>query len=119
MGSLTSISIDTSGKITGLFSNGLLKEMGQVVLAKFNNPDGLERIGGNLFQVSPNSGSTIIGAAGETVSASVVSKTLEMSNVDLSEEFVKMIVAQRGFQANARVISTGDEMLTDLINLKR
>ncbi len=119
MGNLTSIDVDASGTITGLFSNGMLKEMGQVVLAKFNNPDGLMRTGENLFQVSPNSGNTIIGAAGETITADVVSKSLEMSNVDLSEEFVRMIVAQRGFQANARVITTGDEMLTDLINLKR
>jgi len=119
MGNLTSISVDASGTITGLFSNGMLKEMGQVVLAKFNNPDGLVRSGGNLYQVSPNSGNTIVGAAGETISANIVSNSLEMSNVDLSEEFVRMIVAQRGFQANARVITTGDEMLTDLINLKR
>jgi flagellar hook protein FlgE len=69
--------------------------------------------------VSPNSGHAMTGAAGETISATVVSKSLEMSNVDLSEEFVRMIVAQRGFQANARVITTGDEMLTDLMNLKR
>ncbi len=119
MGNLTSISFDASGTITGLFSNGMLREMGQVVLAKFNNPDGLLRSGENLYQISPNSGNTIVGAAGETISASVVSESLEMSNVDLSEEFVRMIVAQRGFQANARVITTGDEMLTELINLKR
>lgn len=119
MGNLTSISVDTAGKITGLFSNGTLKEMGQVVLSKFNNPDGLMRVGGNLYQVSPNSGHSIVGAAGSTISATVVSKSLEMSNVDLSEEFVRMIVSQRGFQANARVITTGDEMLTDLMNLKR
>jgi flagellar hook protein FlgE len=119
MGNLTSISVDSIGKITGLFSNGTVKDMGQVVLASFNNPDGLTRVGSNLYQISPNSGHAMVGAAGETISATVVSKSLEMSNVDLSEEFVRMIVAQRGFQANARVITTGDEMLTDLMNLKR
>ncbi|MCK4546017.1 MAG: flagellar hook-basal body complex protein [Candidatus Eisenbacteria sp.] len=119
MGDLTSISADPSGKITGLFSNGTVKDMGQVVLAKFKNPEGLVRAGGNLYEISPNSGHAMVGAAGETISAKIVSKSLEMSNVDLSEEFVRMIVAQRGFQANARVITTGDEMLTDLMNLKR
>ncbi|MBN1826859.1 MAG: flagellar hook-basal body complex protein [Candidatus Eisenbacteria bacterium] len=119
MGNLNTISIDASGKITGLFTNGTLRDMGQVVLAKFNNPDGLNRVGGSLYQVSPNSGHIITGAAGTTIGASINSKSLEMSNVDLSEEFVQMITAQRGFQANSRVITSGDEILQELINIKR
>ncbi|MFH1278422.1 MAG: flagellar hook-basal body complex protein [Candidatus Eisenbacteria bacterium] len=119
MGNLSEITVDTSGKITGLFTNGVLRNMGQVVLSTFKNPDGLTRIGGNLYQVSPNSGHSITGAAGTTIDASIVSKSLEMSNVDLAEEFTRMITAQRGFQANARVITSGDEILMDLMNLKR
>lgn len=119
MGNLNTISIDESGKITGLFSNGTLRDMGQVVLAKFNNPDGLERLGGGLMHVSPNSGHVITGAAGATIGASINSKNLEMSNVDLADEFVRMITAQRGFQANSRVITTSDEILMELINIKR
>ncbi len=119
MGNLNSIAIGGDGKITGIFSNGILQDLGQVVLAKFANEDGLFRTGGNLYQQSSNSGQAIVGAAGVNLDATVVSRTLEMSNVDLAEQFVNMIVAQRGFQANARVITTGDEMTTELINLKR
>ncbi len=119
MGNLNSISIGADGKIQGVFSNGVLRDMGQVVLAKFANGDGLMRAGGNLLMESANSGQAIIGAAGTNVDARIASGALEMSNVDLAEEFVNMIVAQRGFQANARVITTGDEMTTELINLKR
>jgi len=118
-GMLSSISIDQAGVISGHFSNGVLRDLGQVVLARFNNPEGLERVSGGLFQASTNSGDSIVGEAGSTVPASISSGTLEMSNVDLAEEFVQMIINQRGFQANARVITTGDEIMTDLINLKR
>lgn len=118
-GMLSSISIDQAGVISGHFSNGVLRSLGQVVLARFNNPEGLERVSGGLFRSSTNSGESIVGEAGTTVPGRIASGTLEMSNVDLAEEFVQMIVNQRGFQANARVITTGDEIMTDLINLKR
>jgi flagellar hook protein FlgE len=118
-GTLSSISIDNAGVISGHFSNGVLQDLGQLVLARFNNPDGLSRVSGSLYQTTTNSGDGIVGAAGVTVPGTITSGALEMSNVDLSEEFVRMIVAQRGFQANARVITTGDEIMTDLINLKR
>jgi len=118
-GTLSSISIDQAGTIAGHFTNGILQTMGQVVLARFNNPDGLERVSGSLYQIGLNTNEAVIGAAGSTVPAQIVSGTLEGSNVDLSEEFVSMIVAQRGFQANARVITTGDQMMGDLINLKQ
>jgi flagellar hook protein FlgE len=118
-GMLSSISIDQAGVISGHFSNGVLRDLGQIVLARFNNPEGLERVSGSLYRASTNSGESTVGEAGTTVPASISSGTLEMSNVDLAEEFVQMIVNQRGFQANARVITTGDEIMTDLINLKR
>ncbi len=119
MGNLNSIAIGADGKIAGLFSNGIVQDLAQVVLARFANPDGLTRSGGNQYFASTNSGMAIVGEAGTAVDANITSRALEMSNVDLSEEFVNMIVAQRGFQANARVISTGDEMTQELINLKR
>ena len=118
-GALSSISIDQSGTIAGHFSNGVLRALGQVVLARFNNPDGLERVSGGLYQVGLNTTEAVIGAAGASVPATIQSGALEGSNVDLSEEFVSMIVAQRGFQANARVITTGDQLMGDLINLKQ
>ncbi len=119
MGNLNSISIGADGRISVLFSNGVVKDLAQVVLARFANPDGLTRTGGNLYLASANSGMAVVGEAGTVVDGKITSRALEMSNVDLSEEFVNMIVAQRGFQANARVITTGDEMTTELINLKR
>lgn len=119
MGSLSSLSIDAAGTIAGHFSNGVLQTLGQVVLARFNNPDGLERVSGSMYQIGLNTTEAVVGAAGSTVPAQIVSGSLEGSNVDLSEEFVSMIVAQRGFQANARVITAGDQMMGDLINLKQ
>lgn len=119
MGTLTSIAIDSSGIITGAFSNGVTKQIAQIVLAKFNNPAGLEKIGDGLYVASSNSGIAMKGEAGKVVSASISSGALEMSNVDLAEEFVRMVVAQRGFQANARILSASDEMLTELVNLTR
>lgn len=119
MGTLTSIAIDRNGIITGAFSNGVTKQIAQIVLAKFNNPAGLEKIGDGLYITSSNSGIAMKGEAGKVVSASISSGALEMSNVDLAEEFVKMVVAQRGFQANARMLSASDDMLTELVNLTR
>jgi flagellar hook protein FlgE len=89
------------------------------MLAKFNNPAGLEKIGDGLYIPSNNSGLAIKGAPGQIVSASLSAGALEMSNVDLAEEFVNMIVAQRGFQANARVLTASDDMLSEVVNIKR
>jgi flagellar hook protein FlgE len=88
-------------------------------IARFNNPSGLTKVGGNLFQQSANSGTVNHGISGKEGRGSVNAGYLEMSNVDLSEEFTEMIVAQRGFQANTRIITTSDEILQELINLKR
>ena len=118
-GDLDNISIDRTGKITGTFTNGVTQTLARLVLATFNNPSGLLRVGDNAYRTSGNSGNSIIGIAGESIRSEIVPGTLEMSNVDLAQEFTNMIIAQRGFQANSRVITTSDEMLTELVNLKR
>lgn len=119
MGELERISIGEDGSITGSFSNGVIKLLGQIMLATFNNPGGLLRTKDNLFITSANSGTPVIAAAGNGVRATIHSGALEQSNVDLAEEFTKLIVAQRGFQANARIITTSDELLAEVTNLKR
>ncbi|MBX6365779.1 MAG: flagellar hook protein FlgE [Gemmatimonadetes bacterium] len=119
MGLLERISIDPTGTITGAFTNGVTQTLGQIVLADFNNPAGLVRIGNNMYAVSANSGAPVLGYAGEGSQSTVTSGALEMSNVDLAQEFTNMITAQRGFQSNARVITASDEMLQELVNLKR
>lgn len=118
-GILTSISIDQNGKILGSFSNGTILTLGQVLLAEFNNPGGLTKSGENLFELSGNSGIATVVSPGESTSSVIVSGALEQSNVDLADEFTKMIMAQRGFQSNARVIATSDEFLNEVVNLKR
>jgi len=117
-GTLESFNIGSSGEINGVYSNGLVTTLGQLALAKFSNSSGLTKAGGNLFQESINSGTANINVAGEG-RGSIAAGTLEMSNVDLSEEFTEMISAQRGFQANTRIITTSDEILQELVNLKR
>ena len=118
-GDLENISVDTRGVITGYFSNGVTRSLAQVALATFSNPGGLVRNGDNNYSESSNSGSAVIGFAGGTTSSTLTPGTLEASNVDISQEFTDMIIAQRGFQANARVITTADEMLNELVNLRR
>ncbi|RIW36462.1 flagellar hook-basal body complex protein [Bacillus salacetis] len=117
-GSLESFNIGSMGEINGVYSNGEITTIGYLALAKFSNPSGLTKAGGNSFQQSVNSGTPNINVAGEG-RGTVVSGSLEMSNVDLSEEFTEMITAQRGFQANTRIITTSDEILQELVNLKR
>ncbi len=118
-GNLGSISINGHGEITGLFTNGVTQKLGQLVLASFNNPSGLTSTGNNLYMTSANSGTPVAGKAGEIIQAEILPGYLEMSNVDLAQEFTNMIVAQRGFQANARVITTSDSMLNEMVNIKR
>lgn len=119
MGYLQNIAIDQTGTITGSFTNGVTLTLGQIVLADFNNPSGLMRVGDNMYAVSANSGEAVLNYAGAGSQSQITSGALEMSNVDLAQEFSNMITAQRGFQSNARVISTSDEMLQELVNLKR
>ena len=118
-GSLDMVSTDSGGVLTGIFTNGQSKALAQIALATFSNPGGLLKEGGNLYQISNNSGLPNIGTADSGGRGSIAVGKLEMSNVDLAQEFTNMIVTQRGFQANSRVITTSDEMLQDLINIKR
>ena len=119
IGYLIGYSVGDDGLIEGQFSNGQNKALGQVATATFANPGGLVRQGDSAFRTSVNSGEPLIGVAGTGNRGLLSSGTLEMSNVDLSREFTNLIVAQRGFQANSRVITTTDELLSDLVNIKR
>ncbi len=118
-GSLKSYSIDGTGKVIGEFSNGMIRDIGQVAMARFANPAGLMKTGNTAFVESNNSGLKQIGQAGTAGFGSIASSSLEMSNVDLSLEFTEMIVTQRGLQANSRIITTSDEVLQEVVNLKR
>jgi flagellar hook protein FlgE len=118
-GTLQNFSIDRTGLITGAFTNGVNVSLAQIVLADFNNPGGLQRVGDNMYATSGNSGGAVLGFALEGSQSFMTSGALEMSNVDLAQEFTNMIVAQRGFQANSRVITNADEMLQEVVNLKR
>ena len=118
-GSLQAFSVDSNGTISGRFSNGQLRALAQVVLARFPDPIGLTRTGKNTFSQSGNSGQPVTGTPDSAGLGRVLSNSLELSNVDLGESFIDMIAAQRGFQANSRVITTSDEILQELVNLKR
>lgn len=119
MGNLTNYSIGIDGTIQGVYDNGQVMNLARVALANFQNPAGLIQAGSSMFQESNNSGDCSIGAPGAKGMGAIIPGSLEMSNVDLSEEFTDMIVTQRGFQANSRLITTSDEMLEELVNLKR
>ena len=118
-GALESYSFGKDGTLIGLFSNGEQKALGRIALATFTNPGGLEKTGSNGYRTTFNSGTATVGAPGSTGLGALTGGALEMSNVDLSQEFTNLIVAQRGFQANARIITTSDEVLQELTNLKR
>ena len=116
---LTSYSIAADGKVRGVFSDGVQRDVCQLAVADFNNPMGLEKIGDTAFRESANSGAAQLGVAGEGQRGQVMAGALEMSNVDLSAEFTNLILAQRGFQASSRVITTSDQVLEELVNIKR
>ena len=118
-GTLQSFTINADGTIMGSFSNGLKSPVGRIALGTFANPVGLEKAGGSLYTTTVNSGDAQIGTAGTGGRGGLVGGALEMSNVDLSSEFTNLIIAQRGFQANSRVITTSDELLQELVNLTR
>jgi flagellar hook protein FlgE len=118
-GTLLSYALSDDGSLVGTFSNGKTQVLARVALATFVNPGGLEKTGSSQYVPSVNSGQPTIGTAGADGMGTIVSGSLEMSNVDLSQEFTNLIVAQRGFQANARIITTSDEVLQELTNLKR
>ena len=116
---LRSYNIGGDGIITGVFDDGSQRSLGQVALANFVNPEGLERAGDTAFRRSTNSGDPQFGAAGTGRMGALMGGSLEMSNVDLAQEFTNLIVAQRGFQATSRVITTSDSVLEELVNIKR
>ena len=118
-GFLQNISVDRDGVITGRYSNGQVLQLFAVTLATFNNNYALYREGGNLFSETRSSGPPITGLANTGGKGSIASNSLEQSNVDLATEFVKMISTEKGFQANSKTITTVDQMLTTLIQLKR
>ncbi|MGH7175740.1 MAG: flagellar hook-basal body complex protein, partial [Tepidisphaeraceae bacterium] len=119
IGTLSSFSIGANGIITGTFTNGLTRALGQVALATFNNPSGLIDTGGGLYSTGANSGVAVIGAPLELGSGSIHAGALELSNVDISAEFINLIIASTGFSASSRVISTSDQLLTELLNTSR
>jgi flagellar hook protein FlgE len=117
-GRMAGISISADGVIQGRYSNGQSKKMGQIVLAKFNNPNGLQSLGGNQWQETSTSGAALIGAPGSGANGVVQSAAIEESNVDLTAELVNMITAQRNYQANAQTIKTQDQVMQTLVNLR-
>lgn len=119
LGYMESFRIDDSGRITGVYSNDQKRIIAQVAMAVFNNPAGLTKIGENRYEQSNNSGNAQVGAAGVQGRGKINAGMLEMSNVDLSDAFTDMIVTQRGFQANSRTITTSDQMLQEVLGLKR
>ena len=116
---LNSVSINKAGQIIGTFASGVNGVLGQIALAKFNNPGGMTKLGSNTYTPSANSGTASIGAASTGGRGSITPGALEMSNVDLSQQFSDMIVTQRGFQSNSKIITVSDEMLETLVNMKR
>ena len=119
MGYLDNFKIDASGTITGVYSNGTNRTIGQIALATFSNQQGLEKAGDNTYVESNNSGMARIGESGIAGKGSLMAGALEMSNVDLSEQMTDMIVTQRGFQSNAKTIQTADTLLETVLSLKR
>ena len=117
-GNLTSVGINEEGTVIASYSNGEQNKIATLVLAKFNNPGGLEQIGSNMFVGTEFSGAARTGLPGPEL-GKIFTNSLEQSNVDMGQEFVKMITTQRGFQANSKIITTVDELLGELINLKR
>jgi len=117
-GSLVKLNIDDDGNVVGNFSNGQPRKLMRLALAKFTNPGAMDKIGSNMWALSDKSGPAVVGTVGSGV-GNIFTNALEQSNVDLAQEFVKMITTQRGFSANSKTITTTDEMLAEVINLKR
>ncbi len=119
IGTLTAFGVDADGTIEGAFSNGLTRTLGRVALATFSNPEGLVEEGGNLFSVGSNSGEPAVIGPGTFNAGRIVAGSLELSNVDLGEEFIKMILSSTGYSANSRVIKTTDDLMQQLLVLGR
>lgn len=119
VGTLAAYSVGTDGTITGAFDNGLTRTIGQIAMAKFSNPEGLVDIGSNLFVTGPNSGSPVVTSPLTLGAGKVLGGALELSNVDLSQEFINLILASTGFSASSRVITTTDQLMQQLLVLGR
>jgi flagellar hook protein FlgE len=119
IGTLSNFSIAEDGRIAGSFTNGLTRTIGQVAIAKFTNPEGLVDAGDNLYRSGPNSGAAFITRPREFGTGRLVGSALEQSNVDLSQEFINMILASTGYSAASRVITTTDELINQLLALGR
>lgn len=118
-GVLQTIRVGSDGVIVGTYSNGLTNPIAMLAIANFSNPEGLERVTGSNWRSTSNSGLAQLGTTGTGGRGSIAPGTLEMSNVDLASEFTELIRSQRGFQANSRVITSSDELLQEIVNLKR
>lgn len=116
---MRSYNIGADGVVTGIYASGTKKPLFQLALANFANPEGLEKVGDTAFRASTNSGDVQLGAPGSGRRGNLIGGSLEMSNVDLAAEFTNLIIAQRGFQATSRVITTSDQVLEELVNIKR
>ena len=118
-GTVTNLSFNDTGVLTASYTNGQVVDLGQILLAKFENPEALFKQGGNLFKQSRDSGEPSLGGARQSGRGSIMAKSLERSTVDIASEFVNMITNQRAFQANAKTVSTADELLNEVIQMKR
>ncbi|GAB3761201.1 flagellar hook protein FlgE [Nocardioides ginsengisegetis] len=116
---LTAYTIGADGKVVGTYSDGTQRDIAQIEIADFDNPMGLAKVGDTSFAATASSGQASYGVSGEGRRGSLMGGALEMSNVDLAAEFTNLILAQRGFQASSRVITTSDQVLEDLVNIKR
>jgi flagellar hook protein FlgE len=116
---MRSYNIGADGVVTGIYADGTKKPLFQLAIANFANPEGLEKVGDTSFRESTNSGIVQLGAPGTGRRGDLIGGSLEMSNVDLAQEFTNLIIAQRGFQATSRVITTSDQVLEELVNIKR
>jgi flagellar hook protein FlgE len=116
---LTSYNIGSDGVITGVYADGTKSPLFQIAMANFANPAGLDKVGDTAFRASTNSGAVQLGAPGTGRLGTLQGGVIEMSNVDLAQEFTNLIIAQRGFQATSRVITTSDQVLEELVNIKR
>ena len=119
IGNLRSFAIGDDGTLSGVFSNGETAVLAQLGITTFSNPAGLLSAGSSRFRGTNASGQALVGVPNSSGRGGISAGTLEMSNVDLSEEFTNLIIAQRGFQANSRIITVSDEMIQELVNLKR
>jgi flagellar hook protein FlgE len=116
---MQSISFNDDGILTASYDNGVQRDLAQIAIGKFQNNEGLMKLGKNMFKETRKSGPVVVGGPGFDGRGKVMSKSIELSNVDIADEFISLMNAQRNFQANTRTISTSDQMLQEVLNIKR